>query len=306
MNLQEAWIGAFAAELGDLERKPDDLPGFGALWQAVSSGADFPTMGCGTFRRMSGPVKRYVAETVTRTLSEGGRAAKDIDRIVFATTDGCLQTIGRDFIVEILQALGLVRCVPVLLSFQQCCSSVSALSYAWNLFSDPEVRNAVVVAFDSTANDADRVRPFALFGDGVTSCLVSRDGDSGLRLVSSAVRVDFDGLLGRDSIRSRQEAAQEALSTVLAAGATSLDEVAMVFPTNLFMPLTLFNTAVVGVRKTKLHFTETLRHFGHCGNCDWMLNLMSYRDAVGLHPGERYLLQASAPGFIAWGLLVAV
>jgi len=80
----------------------------------------------------------------------------------------------------------------------------------------------------------------------------------------------------------------------------------MVFPTNLFVPLTSFNTAVVGVRKTKLHFTETLRRFGHCGNCDWMLNLMNYRDAVGLRRGEQYLLQASAPGFIAWGLLVAV
>lgn len=305
MNPDEVRIGAFAAELGDLERKLEDLPGSGALWHEATGGMDFATTGCGTFRKMSGPVQRYVGEAVARTLSQSGLAPKDVDHMVFATTDGSLGIVGRDFVAEILSAVGLVRCVPVILSFQQCCGSVSALSYALTLFSDPDVRNVVVVAFDFTANDIDRVRRFALFGDAATSCLVSREG-GGLRLVSSAVRVDFEGLLGRDSIASRQQAAQEAMSAVLSAGGTSLDGVTMVFPTNLFMPLTLFSSVVLGIHKTKLHFTETLRSVGHCGNCDWMLNFMSYRDTVGLRSGERYLLQASAPGFIAWGLLVTV
>lgn len=296
-------IGSFTWEPGDIEWKPEQIPGFEDLWQRESGGADFATMGCGTIRKMSAPVERYVIGALRRTLATRDLAAEDVDRIVFATTDACLGLAGRDFVARVFDAVGLVRCVPVVVSFQQCCSSVTALAYGRELFADPAVRTVVVVAFDLTSDDSDRVRSFALFGDGVATCVLSRDDDSGLRLVASAVRVDYEGLLGRDSMTSRQIVAREALGTVLGAGGRALDEVTKVFPTNLYKPLTSFSTAVAGIHKTKLHFVDTLEAFGHCGNCDWMLNLVDYRDTTGLQPGGVYLALASAPGLFGCCLL---
>jgi hypothetical protein len=302
MSTEGVAVGSFAYELGDLECKPYDLPDFEQRWQSVSNGGDFTTMGCGTFRKMSGPVEQYVIATIKRTLADRDLAARDVDRIVFATTDANLALAGRDFVATVLDAAGLVSCVPVMVSFQQCCASVTALSYGWSMFHDPAVRNVLVVAFDLTASDSDRIRSFALFGDGAASCLISRDGAPGLRLVGSEVRVDYDGLRGRDSMVSRQTIARDTLDSVL--GSTRMDEVAMVFPTNLYLPLTSFNAMVTGIHKSKLHFAEMLYSAGHCGNCDWMLNLIGYRDKVGLREGGAYLSHASAPGFFAWALLV--
>jgi 3-oxoacyl-[acyl-carrier-protein] synthase-3 len=259
-------------------------------------------MGCGTFRTMSRGAETYVIESVRRTLADRDVAPDQVDHLVLATTDACVGRVPRDFVARVLEGAGLVSCTPVAVSFPQCCSSVTALSYATRMFADAKVRNVVVAAFDFTADDSDRVRSFALFGDGVTTCLLSRD-DSGLRLVSSAVRTDYDGLLGRDSMTSRQVVAREAVGTVLATAGVGLGDVTMVFPTNLYTPLTLFNSAVVRIHKSKLHFADTLFAFGHCGNCDWMLNLVDYRDKVGIERGDANLVQASAPGFFACCLL---
>jgi len=299
-------VGSFACELGDLECKPADLPDFEQWWQAESNGADFTTMGCGTFRKMSGPVSGYVVATVQRTLAERGLPARQVDRVVFATTDANLAQVDRDFVAGVLEAAGLVSCVPVLMSFQQCCASVTALGHGCALFDDPAVRNVLVVAFDAAATDRERVRQFALFGDAAASCLISRDGGGELRLASSAVQIDYEGLLGRDSMVSRQQVARDTLDAVLGTTGTSIAEVTMVFPTNLYQPLTSFNAMVAGIHKSKLHFAEMLYRVGHCGNCDWMLNLIDYRDKVGLRRGEQYLSHASAPGFFAGGLLVGV
>src|SRR6266550_510819 len=296
-------IGSFACGFGDLERKPEDIPGFDALWSAESSDADFATMGCGSFRKMTGPAETYVVDCVRRTLEHHGASPADVDRIVFATTDACLARLGRDFALTVLQTVGLVDCVPVVLSFQQCCSSLAALAYGWELFSDPAVDNVVVVSVDFTTDDSDRVRSFALFSDAAVSCLISRTGESRLRLVSSAVHVDFAGLVGRDSFASRQQVAQASYAAVLRAGGQPLDRVTKIFPTNLYKPVTLFNATVAGIHKSKLHFAETLRAYGHCANCDWMINLVDYESRVGIRPGETYLAQASAPGFFACGLL---
>jgi 3-oxoacyl-[acyl-carrier-protein] synthase-3 len=299
-------IGSFACELGDVECRPEDVPGFEEAWSAVSPGADFATMGCGAFRKMTGQLEDYVIECVRRTLSDRQTAAEDVDYVVFSTTDACLGLLGRDFAVRVLTALGMVRCVPVVLSLQQCCSTMTALRYGWDLFTDRDVDNVVLVSFERTPDDRDRLRSFAFFGDAVVSSLVSRHPGGALALASSAVHVDHDGLVGRDSFASRQQVAQRAFDTVLTGGDTLLDKVTAVFPTNLYQPIALFGAAATGVARDRLHFAAALRAYAHCGNCDWMLNLMDYERSVGISPGETYMVQASAPGFFACGLLVAV
>lgn len=298
-------IGSFAPVFGDVEREPGEIPGFAALWAAASPNTEFEAMGCGSFRAMSGPAEDYVAESVRHALAGRGVAPDQVDHVVFATSDATLRLLRPDFAARVLAGTGMTNCVPAILSFQQCCSSLTALRYAWDLFSSEAVDNVVLVALDHTPDDKDRVRSFALFSDAVVSCVLSRaDGD--LRLRSEAVSVDYAGLSGRDSFVSRQQVARAALDAVLRAGGTALSEVGKVFPTNLYQPMTMFNAAAAGVPPASLHFAESLYRYGHCGNCDWMINLMDYRDRVGIERGSTYLAQSSAPGFFACALLTGV
>ena len=63
---------------------------------------------------------------------------------------------------------------------------------------------------------------------------------------------------------------------------------------------------MIGIGRDTLHFADTLRTYGHCGNGDWVLNLVDYRDRFGLRPGGTYLTQASGPGFYACAVLDGV
>ncbi|MCK7624973.1 hypothetical protein MUU72_17980 [Streptomyces sp. RS10V-4] len=299
-------IGSFACAFGDRERTPHDIPDFEALWRAESPDTDFGAMGCGTFRTMSGPVTAYATAALRQTLHVHAVPASAVDHVVFATSDAVLGALGRDAVVEILTAAGLTDSVPVLVSGRQCCSSLAALAHGWSLFADPETTNVVLVSLDFTPDDRARVRSFALFSDAVASCLISREHPGDVRLLASAAGTDPAGLAGEDSFASRQQVARAALTKVLRAGGRRLDEVAKVFPTNLYQPVTQFSAMAAGIDREKLHFTETLRAYGHCGNADWLINLADYRQRRGLRPGETYLAQSSAPGFSASALLAGV
>jgi 3-oxoacyl-[acyl-carrier-protein] synthase III len=298
-------IGSFACVAGDVEGKPTEVPDFDEIWAAQAPNSDFATMGCDRYWKMSGPLERYVVACVRQTLAYHATPPTSVDQVVFATTDACLALLGDDFAVNVLAELGMDSCVPAVMSLQQCCGSVTALRYGWDQFADDDVSNVVLVSFGYTPADSDRIRSFAFFGDAVASCLISRTYPGTLRLTSSAINVDYLGLVGQDSFVSRQAVARRSLEKVLRAPGVALDDVTKVFPTNLYRPLTLFSAAAAGVDPGALHFVDTLAAYAHCGNSDWMINLIDYDRTVGVRTGENYLVQASAPGFFACGLLVA-
>jgi 3-oxoacyl-[acyl-carrier-protein] synthase III len=281
------------------------IPEFDVLWQSMGAGNDFGAMGCRRFTKMSRPVEEYVVDCVTRTIRDHGIEPQAVDHIVFSTMDCTLRLVRDDFAARVLDALGMVGCVPVVLSYRQCCGSQAALSYGCQLFADAAVENVVVVAFDFNAEDQDRIQPFALFGDAVATCMLSRGPGKGFRLAAASVGVDSAGVMGRDSVASRQQVAASVLSEVYRDAGIAADAVQQVFPSNLFQPLVLFNAASVGIPASKLHFNETLQRYGHCGNADWMMNLADYCTSTGVNDGETYLALASAPGFFAASVLVA-
>lgn len=299
---EDIGIGSFTCAFGDQECKPENIPDFEALWQTVSFGTDFTEMGCRTYRKMSGPVEDYVVDAVRRTLRDAGATAAEIDHLVFAASDPTLALLPSDFAGRVLLAVGLDDCVPHVVSFQRCCSSLTALRHGQELFSDPEVTHVVVVALDFVPHDRDRVQSYAMFGDAAVSCLLTRHQPGLVRLVSSAVKVDPEGLRGQDSFLSRKNVADRTLSAVLRAGGRRQEQIAKVFAANLHKPLTLFNATSVGLRPDTLHFADTLAAYGHCGNADWMINLADYHERFGIRSGETYLAQALAPGFYACGL----
>jgi 3-oxoacyl-[acyl-carrier-protein] synthase-3 len=302
-DLENVGIGSFVCAFGDLENKPENIPDFDDLWQTASFGTDFAEMGCTTYRKMSGPVLDYVVDAVRRSLRDSGAGAADIDHLVIATSDPTLALLPSDFAEQVLIALGLDNCVPHLVSFQRCCSSLTALRHGRDLFADPDVTHVALVALDFVPDDRDRVRPYAVFGDAAAGCMLTRHDPGLVRLSSSAVKVDPDGLRGRDSFVSRKTVADRTLSAVLRAGGRDLAQVTKMFAANLYKPLTLFNAASVGLPPDRLHFAETLSAYGHCGNADWMINLADYHERVGIRSGQTYLAQSLAPGFYACVLL---
>jgi 3-oxoacyl-[acyl-carrier-protein] synthase III len=303
LDQEDIGIGSFACAFGDVECKPESISDFAALWETVSFGTDFAEMGCTTYRKMSGPVEDYAADAVRRTMQDAGAGAADIGHLVFATSDPTLALLPPDFAGKVLLALGLDDCVPHVVSFQRCCSSLTALQHGRRLFSDPEVTHVVVVALDFVPHDRDRVRSYAMFGDAAVSCLLTRHDPGLVRLVSSAVKMDPEGLRGQDTFISRKNVADRALSAVLRAGGRPQGQIAKVFAANLHKPLTVFNATSVGLRPDTLHFADTLAAYGHCGNADWMINLVDYHKRFGIRSGETYLAQSLAPGFYACGLL---
>lgn len=300
---REVGIGSFACAFGDVECKPEHIPDFHARWQAVSPGTDFTAMGCATYRRMSAPIAGYVVDAIRRTLQDAAVSAADVDHIVFATSESTRALLSSDFAIEVLNTVGLVDCVPYLVSFQRCCGSLTALRFARLSFADPDVTRVIVVSVDSTADDRDRLQSYAVFSDAAVSCLLSDRTPGLVRLVSSAMHVDQDGLSGSDTFVSRQKVSARALSVALRAGGLHLDQVTKVFGANLHRPLTLFNATSAGIQPGRLHFVDTLAAYGHCGNSDWMINLVDYHQKFGIHPGEIYLAQSSAQGFYGCALL---
>ena len=300
---EDIGIGSFACAFGDVECKPENIPDFEALWETVSFGTDFAEMGCTTYRKMSGPAEEYVVDSVRRTLGLAGVSAGEVDHLVFATSDPALALVPPDFASRVLLALGMDDCVPHVVSFQRCCSSLTALQHGERLFADPDVTNVAMVAFDFMPEDRDRVRSYAVFGDAAASCLLSRTGSGLVRLLSSAIKTDPEGLRGRDTFVSRKDVAERTLSAVLRAGGRRPEQLAKVFAANLHKPLTLFNATSVGLQPDTLHFADTLALYGHCGNADWMINLLDYHERFGIRSGETYLAQSLAPGFYACGLL---
>ncbi|MFE2810951.1 hypothetical protein ACFXGG_10930 [Streptomyces nigra] len=302
-DLENIGIGSFACVFGDLENKPENIPGFDALWQTASFGTDFGDMGCGTYRKMNRPVLDHVVDAVRRSMSGSGARPGDVGHLVLATSDPTLALLPSDFAEQVLLACGLDDCVPHLVSYQRCCSSLTALRHARDLFADPDVTHVVMVALDFVPDDRDRVRPYALFGDAAVACTLTRHEPGLVRLVSSAVKVDPDGLRGQDTFASRKTVADRTLAAALRAGRRQRGQLTRVFAANLYKPLTLFNASSVGLPPDRLHFTETLAAYGHCGNADWMINLADHHERVGVRAGQTYLAQSLAPGFYACVLL---
>ncbi|GLZ51890.1 hypothetical protein [Actinomycetospora sp. NBRC 106378] len=298
-------ISGFACAVGEDVEKPESVPGFAERWSELMPSTDFAAMGAGTFRRFRRPVLAYVLDCIADVLERTGTEPAEVDRLVLATSDPCLARLDPDLAAAVLLGAGLRSCVPALVSHLQCCSSLDALARAVGMFDDPDVGTVVLVALDFTPDDLARVRSFAVFGDAAAGCLLHRGAPGTVELVAQATAVDPEGLRGQDSFRSRQQAARAALARALRPAGVEPGEVAVVLPSNLFAPLVGVNALAVGLPRDRLHFRTIMERDGHCGNADWLLNLIDRESGEGWEPGSVLLAQSSAPGFSAYATLRA-
>ena len=293
-------LSAFACEFGDRERAAESIEGYKELCQANGIGLSLTAMGCKTFRQMTQPVESYVVKCIRTTIAASGVPADQVDHIIFSTMDKNLPYLDADFARNMLSETGLTNCIPVFLSMQQCVSSLGAVDHAQRLFADPDVKHVLLCAFDYVPDDQKRIQSFALFGDAVTSCMMRREG--GLTLRSHAVGIDFAGLMGKDNFESRKHVVLTTMKRILEESDTKIEDVERCFSTNFFKPVAWFNASVAGIHRSKLYL-DTLPTRAHCGNCDWMINLVQFQNEAGMTLGKRYLVSSFAPGFFAGAIL---
>jgi 3-oxoacyl-[acyl-carrier-protein] synthase III len=297
-------LSGFACAFGELPRPPESIAQHEEICAAHGVSLELSTMGCKTFWQMTRKLESYVVASIAETLARSNVAADQVDAVLFASSDQNLPALHVDFTRNVLAELGLVRCIPTLISFQQCASSLAALAHARGLLADPSVSHVLLVAFDFVRLDCDRIKPFALFGDAVASCLVSRDRGIGLTLRSCGSAMDMKGLRGSDDFGSRRSVAARVLQEALSKANVKLPEIERVFSTNIYKPIAMFSTSMLGIRREQLYI-ETLAERAHCGNCDWMINLSHALQQGLISPARKYVIHASAPGFHAAGVLQA-
>jgi 3-oxoacyl-[acyl-carrier-protein] synthase III len=297
-------VGAFACEYGDRERSFETIEDYDALRTERKISLSLSALGCKLFNQMTGRLEDAVKASIKRTLEAAMVSPGAVSHVLFATSDNHLHHVHDNFAREILIDLSLDRAIPTILSLQQCVSSLTAVHYAHRLFAEPDVEHVVVACFDLVSTERDRIQSFALFGDAVSSCLVSREIKGGFALKAYRLGIDRDGLQGRDSFESRKKVASAALTAALAQADTGLSGIEACFSTNFFKPIALFNANICGIPSNKLAI-PTLSRRAHCGNCDWMMNLVDHQENAGVVQGGRYLANAFAPGFYACAVLAA-
>jgi 3-oxoacyl-[acyl-carrier-protein] synthase III len=298
-------VGAFAGVFGAQERPFDSIAGLDGVMARHNIPLGLATMGCRSFAQTDGPPESLVADAIAASLAIGAVPASVISHVIFATSDNHLHQLGDGFARAVLQPLGLTHVLPILISLQKCASSIVALDLARAALVAQGGGTALVVGFDILgADDDERVKSFALFGDGAACCIVSTEGALDFRIDGCAVRTDPAGMCGEDTFDSRKSAARGAVDAALAAAAATTADIAACFSTNLFKPVSMFNASICGLSPARISVLTAERR-GHCGNADWMVNLAAYADAGRIEPGARYLAQAFAPGFCACAVLTA-
>jgi 3-oxoacyl-[acyl-carrier-protein] synthase III len=299
-NSASVKLTAFASVYGETTRSTDSIENFDELCQAQGLSMGMKMMGAESFTQIDRPIEKCIKECIEKTLATSGLKNDAIDYVIFTTVDKNLKHLNENFILDILGALNFTNCVPVLLSLQQCVSSVSAIDYAAKLLNNPNTENVIVVAFDKVYEEKDRIRSFAFFGDAVTSCLVHTKNE-GLALLSYDISLDYQGVLGNDDFKSRREMMVKTLENVFSATDITVQDVTKCFATNLYRPIAQFNVSASGIKGKQLYI-KTLKDYGHCGNCDWMMNLEHYQQETGFEKGQKFMVQSFAPGFFAASL----
>lgn len=306
---QHVYFSGLSCEFGDTQCSFKDIEHFESQCATAGLETDLTQMGCNTFWKMTQPLQQYIYQAVKATLSKCALAPEAIDRVIFATSDDNLRWFSRDTVGEVLTALGLSNCTPMVVSLQQCASSLTALDTGKSLLTQGQAKNVLVVNFDFAVDDSRRITSFALFGDAVISYLLSTDPISSLTVGHSVIGVDYAGFSGKDDFASRVAVSKKVYDNIFAHYGSLADDIERFFSTNTYRPVATMSASLSGIHRSKLDI-DTLKDRAHCGICDWAINLENYlHQGEGyrvIEAGKKFAVQASAPGFFACTILESV
>ncbi|SIK04245.1 3-oxoacyl-(acyl carrier protein) synthase III [Mycobacteroides abscessus subsp. bolletii] len=265
-------------------------------WNSRAPGISKELGGVSSVSRLNGELSGIITSCVEGTLRLTGTLPFDCDRLIVASSDTTVASIPPDLGRTLVRQIGLDRCVPMLVSWQQCCSLIAALSTAAEEVRAGAARKILVVGLDFTC-DSNRLHSFGVFGDAVCCALVSTESE-GLVISQGSVCSDPAGWRGEDTFASRQKALTHCLVDVGYDSSESKERIEAIFPTNTFAPLVMFTAAAGGLPRGRMQYAFALDRWGHCGVVDPLLNLTTWEQSST--PDNRdaeYLLLGTAPGF---------
>lgn len=281
------FIAGLHYELGEQEVAVEQLPEFEAICtehKLPPAGAIF---GWGVARKAQSPL-----ETATRcalkSLSALGK--QDLDLLLIATS-GLLtafaeqnRAIGR--LVEALEVpVKEVMCV----SGAGCASGINALILAGQLVSGGQYRDILVVCVDSLETSITKFSEYAVFSDGVSSFLVTRQREHAeFQIESSCKQVFVDEMLDMSVSVQKQGGTKEYLQ----AAASDVD---VILSNNTFLPIKKMKDSQFGFRKNQL-FLQNVARVGHCVSSDCFINLRDYYTSEISIGNPRVALHADAAG----------
>lgn len=242
-----------------------------------------------------------MARALAGVLTKAGAAA-DIGALIVASADARLFG-DRSLLPRLMEKLGLLNALPVAITAQECTGLLSAIDLGCRYVRDGTCRKVLVVSYDRAAHDTQRIRPFGVVSDAAAACFVGAGDTLDYRVLGFALRSDLAGMRGNDDFDNRRALAIAVTNEVLSKASASLAEVNKAFGTNFYKPLAMFNAAAIGLTEAQV-YAGRAAEVGHCLCADPLINLAEFdAQSSAETAGQRYLLQAYAPGFLASMLL---
>ncbi|HZP66078.1 MAG TPA: hypothetical protein VFB32_07195 [Rudaea sp.] len=295
-------LSGISVELGDRKRAVESIEGVADAFRNRKLPMNATLLSYGSFHESTEAPEEPISRAIAQTLARTGTRPADVERFVLATADAEFLA-DRDLLPRLLARHGFDAALPMSITSQECTGLLAAIDVARRYVRDGDTSRVIVVSQDRAKDDAQRIQAFGVVSDAAVAALVSNAEAADFRIDAYAHRADLRGMRGGDDFASRKALLTAVTAEVLAQRALPVAAIAKVFSTNFFKPLAAFNAATLGLAEHQL-FAELTPEIGHCLSADPVLNLAEFvrRDTQGKR-GDRYLLQAYAPGFLAAMLL---
>ncbi|WP_245687445.1 beta-ketoacyl-[acyl-carrier-protein] synthase family protein [Streptacidiphilus griseoplanus] len=279
-----------------METAHRDLPELPRRARELRMLPDASLWGWGSVHRTAGAVEALAVASGRETLRTAGLRPAEVDALVLCSTrfPDSVDTHGR-FAARIMAGLGIGDAAFFGVTLNRCANLLAGLWIAHALATAGAHRCILVVTADRAPTEEARITDFALFSDGAASCLVTRArvAQEGWRILAGAAAQDTALLDRSDEISS--DLARQVNDSLLQPLSLRVEELAGLFPTNLYRPITLMKERQAGFRTEQI-YTDNIERVGHCFAADPLINLVDRTGPGGPRDGDHYLLAASVPG----------
>ncbi|MFB9462694.1 3-oxoacyl-ACP synthase [Streptomyces cinereospinus] len=290
------FLEAPAYVLGEIETHHSDIPSLADRARELRMMPDPSVWGWGFVHRTRRSVAELAIDGGRATLLAAGSDGSDVDAFVLCSTrfPGSAMTHGA-FLSRVMTALGLAGAAFYGVTLNRCANLLAALRLAEALVTAGTHRRVLVVTADRVQEEAERITDFALFSDGAAGCLVTAEPPAGTayRILGGATAQDPARLDWSEEISA--DLSRRANDTLLSPLGMTTADVAQLFATNLYRPVTLVKERQAGFTTGQI-FAANIERVAHCFAADPLVNLVDRAAAGGLGDGGHAVLAASVPG----------
>jgi 3-oxoacyl-[acyl-carrier-protein] synthase-3 len=250
--------------------------------------------GWGSFYKASGDVLDLKIAAAAKTLEAVSVDPKDVGAVLFCSMHFPPPPQGHTKKVKtFLEALRLGNAYPVGVTLNGCNTLLSAIDMASAMITSRDLRHVLVIAGDAVQDENERFQSYGIFSDAATSCLVTSQPVEGYDIVRSAFAVDPASM--RQEAGFSSDLAVSASRKVFEGTGMRVEDVAMSFSNNIFIPITLLKEQDAGLDPSQI-YTRNVKRIGHCFSSDPLINLIDYAHENTIQEEQLFMLSGDSPG----------